>query len=302
MFQYPMYPYIDREVTGEILPTKGTINDRWALVRENKYIAVVKSDTGLKRKNNEDFYGVFTHPKNRNLVLAALADGMGGYENGEKASNFAITELGKAFKQSLVPEINDTQNYQKYLDQKIKEINMNIKTGGTTLTGAVINENDILTFNIGDSRTYGYKDKLTQLTEDDSYLWSLYKTGKISKDDIRFIRGNNIISDALDGLPYPIHPTYKIIKKNEYDALLLTSDGIHDILSDSYMEATIKDYISFPSSIIYKLVFDSLNHQEEIPDDALLRIENIMGTPFHETDPGKDNATAILVLTKNIKR
>ena len=42
MFQYPMYPYIDREVTGEILPTKGTINDRWKLVQEKKYIAFVK--------------------------------------------------------------------------------------------------------------------------------------------------------------------------------------------------------------------------------------------------------------------
>ena len=84
--------------------------------------------------------------------------------------------------------------------------------------------------------------------------------------------------------------------------LLLTSDGVHDILSDSYMEEAIKDYMSLPSSIVYKLVFDSLNHQEEISDDALERIENITGTPLHETDPGKDNATAVLVLTKNIKR
>ncbi len=302
MFQYPMYPYIDREVTGEILPTKGTINDRWKLFRGKKYIAFVKSDIGLKRKNNEDFYGIFTHPENRNLVLAALADGMGGYENGDKASSFAITEIGKAFKQSSAKEINNTNNYQQYLEQKIKEINKNLKTGGTTLTGAVINENDILTFNIGDSRTYGYKDKLTQLTDDDSYLWPLYKAGKIYKDDIRFISGNNIMNEALDGLPYEIHPKYKIVKKEKYDMLLLTSDGIHDILSDSYMEATIKDYMSLPSSIVYKLVFDSLNHQEEISDDALKRIENITGTPFHETGPGKDNATAILVLTKNIKR
>lgn len=303
MFTYKsMYPYIDRQVTDEIVPTKETINDRWSLVKDEKDFAIVKSDIGLTRQVNEDFYGVFFHPQNKNLILATLADGMGGYKYGEKASAFAVAEISKAFKQSSEKDINDSENYQNYLNDKIKEINKNLKFGGTTLTGAIINENDIITFNIGDSRTYGYNDKLTQLTEDDSYLWPLYKTGKIYKDDIRFIEGNNVMSEALDGLNLPINPKYKIVKKDKYDALLLTSDGIHDILSDEQMEAIIKNNFFTPQNIVYRLVYESLNYEEEISDEALERIENISGIPIYKTTPGKDNSTAVLVLTKNMKK
>ena len=53
------------------------------------------------------------------------------------------------------------------------------------------------------------------------------------------------MNEALDGLPYEIHPKYKNSQKRKYDMLLLTSDGVHDILSDSYMEEVIKNYIHF---------------------------------------------------------
>ena len=297
-----MFPYIDRFVTDEIIPDKKTVNDRWSLTRDGKYIAIVKSDTGLIRIKNEDYYGVFPHPENKAIMLFAPPDGMGRYSYGDKASTFVVNEIGKYFKQSKIRDINDSQNYLNYLDEKIKEINNNLKYGGTTLTGAVVNEEDIITFNIGDSRTYGYKDKLTQLTEDDSQLWSLYKNGKIKKDDIRFMHGNNIMTDAIDGLRIPIHPKYNIVKSNSYDALLMTTDGIHDILSDEEMETIIENNKEFPRSIAYELVFNSLYYKEEISDEAMNRIENVLCEPFYETIPGKDNSTAVLVFTKNIKR
>jgi serine/threonine protein phosphatase PrpC len=51
------------------------------------------SNAGLVRDNNEDRVTTVVHPKNNKLKLLAVADGVGGYENGELASNFAIITL-----------------------------------------------------------------------------------------------------------------------------------------------------------------------------------------------------------------
>ena len=298
---------------SDINPEYTTLDNTWVLEKNNKIVAVAKSDIGQVKKNNEDFYGVFTNQKDENLILVAVADGLGGHKAGEEASKFVIKSLGEFFKQCSPAEINDSEKYQKklnkaikkinsHLNKTIKKINKNIKEGDTTLTGAIINENDLIIFNIGDSRTYGYDQKLTQLTDDDSILWKIYKKGYIQKNDIRFTSFNCLVTNSMDDSFIPIHPKYKIVKDNPYSALLVTSDGVHDILSDETMGKIINSNYENPEKLINEIVKRAVyGNKERITEDTKKRLKKPFVPIFSEITPGKDNATAVLVLTKNKK-
>lgn len=277
-------------------------SDNFILQRNNNIIAIAESNIGKLREKNEDFYGLFINDEDPNLILIAVADGLGGLHGSERASRYTIKKLGHFFEKSNPEDINHPNRYKLYLDRKIREINKTLPVGGTTLTGAILGKENLIIFNIGDSRTYGFKNnKLIQLTEDDSKVWEIYKQGLVKKDDIRFIYGNNIMTEAIDGLPWSIHPRYKIVNKNQYDALLLTSDGIHDILSDKTMEDIIINNINDPQMIINRIIDISVNGPaDEISEESMEDIYAIGDIPFSKTQPGKDNATGMFVLTKKI--
>ena len=76
------------------------------------------SDAGLVRDNNEDSVTTVVHPNNQNLKLLAVADGVGGCEDGEVASNFAIMTLQKWFTNLS----EDTINNSRYMSKSITEI------------------------------------------------------------------------------------------------------------------------------------------------------------------------------------
>ena len=64
-------------------------------------ILETKTDIGLIRETNEDKAITLTHPKNKNIKLLAVADGMGGKEDGELASNYIINSLERWFNKKL---------------------------------------------------------------------------------------------------------------------------------------------------------------------------------------------------------
>ena len=90
---------------------------------ENYGILDSLSNVGLVRNNNEDRVTTIVHPKNSNLKLLAVADGVGGYENGEIASNFTITTLQKWFTNLSEDLINNSKYISKSVTQIIKFIN-----------------------------------------------------------------------------------------------------------------------------------------------------------------------------------
>ena len=69
-----------------------------------------RTDIGLYRNKNEDFVCVAKHPDDENIVLLALADGMGGKEHGEVASKTMVTSVYNFFRKSKVDSFNDLKN------------------------------------------------------------------------------------------------------------------------------------------------------------------------------------------------
>ena len=193
-------------------------------------------DIGKERKMQQDGVLFLQHPSNNNIKLIAIADGMGGLEDGAIASNLSLLKLSKWF-------LNEFSNYDNLNQLKNRIYNLinitdlyirNMCDGGTTISFAIVLEYYTIFVNIGDSRIYiKNAENFYQISEDHSIVWDLFKSGNIKeKDDIRFHKNNNLILSRLGGNPKLLKIDYKILSNKEYDNVFLFTDGITDCLSD----------------------------------------------------------------------
>ena len=206
----------------------------------------VKTHIGLIREKNEDNVLAIAHPKNAKVKMLLVADGMGGREYGEIASKYVTESLEKWFQNKDIKVLNDTKKTAELLTKYIKTLNSNLikKYGedklGTTLTLAIINKKETLLANVGDSRGYIYKDKkLIQVTEDDSDVWMYYKYGEVKKDDLRYFSNNNIVTACI-GICKELCTVSTTIIDNDYDLVVLLTDGVTDIITDTKIKSLIR--------------------------------------------------------------
>lgn len=191
------------------------------------------TDIGKVRVNNED--QAFAVANAKGNVLLIVADGMGGQNKGELASSIAINTIKNSFL-----EHNSFFNYwfaRAWLNKALidaneavyKEANNNPRYQGmgTTLSAALIYKNLLITANVGDSRVYKLNnDKLEQLSEDQSYVAYLYRTGQITKEEMATHPKRSILMNALG-----IYPTLNVdfhTHKYNGETLLLCSDGLYN--------------------------------------------------------------------------
>ena len=182
-----------------------------------------ETNIGLIRKTNEDAVIAINHPKQKDIILMAVADGMGGKEHGELAASYVVEKIEKWFKEKSINTLNNSKKTISLLEKYITKINIDFinKNGknysGTTLSMAIVNEKETILINVGDSRGYIYKkNKLIQITEDDSDVWSYYKYGACKKDDLRYFFNNNIITACI-GLTKDLCKVTPYIIEKDYD-------------------------------------------------------------------------------------
>lgn len=247
------------------------------------------SNIGFYRKNQEDSLLISRHPINDQCILLAVADGMGGLNNGNIASYICIKELLLWFKNLdysfINNEINVQQNISIFIEFVDNIIRKKCGNGGTTLSFSLILNNKTLFVNIGDSRIYYCSnDNLIQITDDHSRVYDMYKKGYIkNKDDIRFHKLNNLINSKLGGYKKNYRIDFKYLYNNEYEKILLFTDGVTDCLSEEII-----------SNIINNCKNDKLL-SKEIVDYSLI---NNSYKEFNNNDyynsisGGKDNSTS----------
>lgn len=198
---------------------------------------IAVTDTGLVRDCNED--AVFVHP-DHGLVL--LADGMGGCNAGEVASNMAVVLLARKLSQidfaSMAPEeslrliseqIEETNQiiYQTSIDQ-LKYSGM-----GTTLVAGCFADNRLYVAHLGDSRAYRLRNgQLTRLTHDHSPIQTLIDTGLLTEEVARRSYGKHLVSRAL-GIVHQVEPECHVHEVEVGDLYLLCSDGLVDMVDDA---------------------------------------------------------------------
>ncbi len=214
----------------------------------------MRTDKGQVRDNNED--SVVEDPA---IGLLVLADGMGGYNAGEVASQIATGTVldtvrdgwstlskgridaasGKRVESLLLHKAFRTANSAIYgaalRDPKHKGM-------GTTVIACLLLGDRISIAYVGDSRLYRFRDgRLQAITRDHSLVEELVARGHYSRDEAAHLVRRNIVTRALG-----IDPEVEIDLIEESlevgDIILLCSDGLTDMLDDAAIELALVQF------------------------------------------------------------
>lgn len=230
------------------------------------------SDVGKIKKNNEDYVLI-----NQEERIFILADGVGGTNGGEIASKEAskfihekISEyINKYGFQKLTKDVlqNIFYDANSHL-YKIKNDDISLMMMGTTVVLCVCSEkNDAIIAHIGDSRAYLIDDNtIQQITKDHSMVQKLVDENSITKEEARISIKKNVITKALGPINTManneknldiITPDVVELKLEKEDKLLLCSDGLSDMLTDSEIFDIVKsaDNIDMACSILLKSAY-----------------------------------------------
>ena len=179
-------------------------------------------------------------------MLMVIADGMGGMNAGEVASQIAVDTVKAAFKpEFLSVSITATsQSRRKYLEQVIKQADKNIKSEakkdrsregmGSTIIMAWLFEDELTISWCGDSRAYIFNEKsgIRLISQDHSYVQELVNKGILTYDQTFDHPQNNIITRSLGDPTKDACPESKTLKVGKGDIILLCSDGLSGVLRD----------------------------------------------------------------------
>ena len=196
-----------------------------------------QTDVGKRKSTNEDAVETASFGS---TYLLVVADGMGGHAAGDVASELATTTISEAVSSAVEAGRSD---YEDILAEAIASANDAIvkeadeaaaqRSMGTTVVAAIIEDNEAVIANVGDSRAYSVSDTLTQITVDQSFVQELIDQGEITPEEAKSHPQRNVVSQALgtDETVAPDFYTYHIERH-----LLLCSDGLtEDVAEDSIL-------------------------------------------------------------------
>jgi serine/threonine protein phosphatase PrpC len=195
------------------------------------------SDTGRKRRRNEDSY-VIAPP------LFAVADGMGGAQAGEIASKLAAvaleeTDLGALSGEERVTSLIQEANRRVY--ERSNE-DPNASGMGTTITVALVEDSGVTIGHVGDSRAYRYREgSIEQITEDHSLVNELMKSGKLSPEEAETHPQRSVITRAL-GTDPDVDVDSFTVETQSGDVFLLCSDGLTTMVDDDSILGVLEQH------------------------------------------------------------
>jgi serine/threonine protein phosphatase PrpC len=219
-------------------------------------IVGVAQSVGIQRDHNEDALFTLTTnlvsgEKSLYFGLYIIADGMGGHENGEIASSVAVDRLTSHVIHSLyLPLFSPLSNklelsIQEIMQTGVIQAHQAIKKealgSGTTLTSALILGDQMTIAHVGDSRAYMMDPdaNLQLLTHDHSLVKRLEEIGQISPEQVSTHPQRNVLYRAL-GQGEPFEPDIATYQLQQGSQILLCTDGLWGVISDSDMEHVIR--------------------------------------------------------------
>ena len=204
------------------------------------------TDEGLVRDHNEDYISWDTESG-----LVILADGMGGHNAGEVASEIAVSSVKEALEEVLSPDIKDACNmdFEEVVYESVvfanDEINLHAKTHpeckgmGTTIVMALFHNDKVILGSVGDSRIYRFrKGELKQVTTDHSLVQEMIDNGYMSEEEAMSSTNRNLITRAL-GIAEDVKVDVKQKTTEKDDIYLLCSDGLSDMINDELIFSTL---------------------------------------------------------------
>ncbi len=212
-------------------------------------------DTGRTRSNNEDSVAV-----DEAHALAVLADGMGGYNAGEVASqmatSFIVAELGRWL--DVAADKATDSELRRAMDICVDNANRAIYEAananpqyagmGTTLVVAHVRGNELRIGHVGDSRAYRWRDgRLTQITRDHSLLQEQIDAGLITPEQAAGSANKNLVTRAV-GVEESVALETHLHDLQPGDTVLLCSDGLSDMLPDPAIARLLQSHETLPAA------------------------------------------------------
>ena len=236
------------------------------------------SDVGLCRVLNEDNWG-WAHLR-EGINLYVVADGMGGHDAGEVASEMAVANICIEARSRLATGHDvGPERLENVLEESFRLANNSIKDHsesmgndmGTTMVAALVTA-DKLAFvaNVGDSRGYLMRQgMLHQITRDHSLVARMVEQNRITREEARHHPHANILLRTV-GTERDVDVDVFSVELEPNDWILLCSDGLWGEVEDEDIEAILNHY-----------------HDPRVCCRELVRASHHGG--------GKDNVTVMLV-------
>lgn len=195
------------------------------------------SDIGRKRTNNEDYAG-FLEPSNPQVLkesgaLYVVADGLGGHEFGERASQYAVRMLLNEYYRS-----SPAEPPAERLSRIIQQINRDLyhqaqrslgpgQKMATTVVAAVVRKGLLQIAHVGDSRAYLIRQgEAKQLTQDHSIVGEMVRAGAITEEQAQQSKYRNRLSRSVGGAAEVKVDLSAPIPLQTGDMLVLCTDGL----------------------------------------------------------------------------
>ena len=192
------------------------------------------TDLGRQRQGNED--NLFVR-----APLFVVADGMGGAQAGEVASEMAVDSFT-----SGLPEGSPADGLRRVIEAANRAIHdrsvADTKTRGmgTTVTAAYVGEREVTIAHVGDSRAYVLRDgQLTRLTSDHSLVGELVKRGKLTEEQAELHPQRSVITRALGSEP-DVDVDVEIYQARAGDVFMLNSDGLTSMVHEPRVKEIIE--------------------------------------------------------------
>lgn len=249
--------------------------------------AATGTHPGQVYKLNQDkvFASIRAPGRGRTTGLFIVADGMGGHQAGEIASEIAVGTMEEELSWIVEPgnsedtkptyprgagsaEGDEAEEHplQRRLHFAIQQANRAI-TGysrenpeeagnlGTTLTCVLVDDDTAVVANVGDSRTYLLRDNdLRQITEDHSYVAQLVRQGQIRPEEVYTHPRRNVITRSL-GYQESVDVDFWLERLEPGDRLLLCSDGLWEMVQDDAILAGMLAAEETPRQTVEQLIY-----------------------------------------------
>lgn len=235
---------------------------------------------GRKRTANQDSADIFFPVEGNPLPpFMVLADGMGGHQGGEIASQIVLETFREVYSQ---PHPNLT--YAEILKDCVKQAHRRVKERaeadsrlggmGSTVVAAFVDDDKIHLINVGDSRAYVMRDqKVHQISQDQSFVADQVRAGLLTTEQARTHPQKNILSMAINAKRPVVTPILNEVVFGVGDILLLCSDGLWGVVNESFLWAAANEFE---------------------PQEASERL-----VAFANTSGGPDNISVLIARNKN---
>src|SRR5829696_2490643 len=193
------------------------------------------SDLGRQRQGNEDNFFV-------RAPLFVVADGMGGAQAGEVASEIAVRSFDEDLPNGSLPEalVSVIEQANKRIHERARS-DESLRGMGTTTTAAYVDDESVVIAHVGDSRAYLLRDgELIRLTKDHSLVGELVARGKLTEEQAEQHPQRSVITRAL-GPEADVQVDIDIFPAKAGDLFLLCSDGLTSMVHEPQLRPLFEE-------------------------------------------------------------